>query len=480
MWDDLSANRDALSLAIKGVLSAAGISTTQVAASLPRRMVTLKYARLPHAEPAQIAAMVPYEAQQYIPFPLDEVVLDHQIVSDPMDEQTVAMIVAVRLPLVEDLMWAFDKAGLEVTRLSVSALALGEHGRVGTVPTAYLDVESGEMDMAVVSAGKLLFSRAASTGGAGGSDGGQRLAMEVARSLSAYQNEYRAQPVSKLVLAGAIEDLKQLEQFLSGLLDVPVERISNATFPASDPDSLLYATAVGVAIEGCGMGANKIDLVPPSRRAKKAAARQKAQVTSVAAVLLLLLFAGGYAFTKNLQTAAQDRAAAVKENSRLDTAKKSLDKSHAEHDQAVRTYNLLISGLGRQKPFVEVLKNLSDAIPSTTGVTLTQFSFERGNVLSIHGSSKTEAAATDLAVAMQGSNAFHDIRLNYVGDTQAETGPASPSGGIAAAAKKATLTSFLITCKVNGADQKLKSDVPSKTNSSSSSSTKSSTERNIQ
>jgi len=463
MWDDVSKHKDALVTAIKSAMSAAGLSGSPVHVSFPRRMATLKYARLPHADAAQISMMIQFEAQQYIPFPLDEVVLGHQIVSDPMDEQTVVMIVAAKLQMVEDLMSAFDKAGLEVASLTVSALALSEHGKDNTVPTAYLDIDSGEMDLTVVSAGRLLFSRAASTGVTIVKDGGaQRLALEVARSLSAYQNEYRVQPVSKLVLSGTPGDFSEIEKSFSELLDIPVERLSSSAFPAPDPDSLQYAVAVGGAIEGAGFGSNKVDLVPPSRRERKAAAKQKAQVSIAAVLAILLLGSLGYFFYNNLQKTSKEHALALKENGKLETAKRALDKSHASHDQAIRTYNLLVSGLGRSKPMIEIVKNLSDSIPKTSGVNLTSFTFERGNIMNIHGSAKTESAVTDLVLGMQAATVFKEVKLNYVGDAQADNGGPAAAGATPAASKKASVSTFLITCKVPGADEKLKSDLPVK------------------
>jgi type IV pilus assembly protein PilM len=185
-WDNTVSARASIAQAIKSAMSAAGVSATQVVATLPRRLVTLKYARLPHAEPEQIHGMVQFEAQQYIPFQLEDVVLDHQIVSEPTDELTTVMIVAAKRDLVEGLLMAFDSAGLEVTRLSVSSLGLAEHARGAVAPIALLDVEPGEMDMAIVADGRLLFSRSASlTSAMDNVVDSKVLAGEVARSFAA-------------------------------------------------------------------------------------------------------------------------------------------------------------------------------------------------------------------------------------------------------------------------------------------------------
>jgi Tfp pilus assembly PilM family ATPase/Tfp pilus assembly protein PilN len=463
VWEDLAGQRDALALALRAALSAAGIAATEVAAALPRRLVTLKYARLPHGDAEQIAGMVLFEAQQYIPFPLDEVVLDHQIVSDETDEMTTVMIVAARRPLVEDLLAAFDKAGLEVVRLSVSALALAEHGQGSAVPMALLDVEAGEMDLAVVSAGRLLFSRAASLGGAALNDGGgQRLAGEVARSLTAYQNEYHTLPVSKLLIAGAPNDLPILESSLGALLDVPIGRLNGKLLPSSDPDALAYATAAGLALESAGTGVSRINLIPASRTEKKVAAQKRVHGLMGLAAAVAALAVGGYFLQQSLEAGAKQHAEAVKQNDRLNLAKTVLQRTKGEHDTVAKTYNIVSFGMGRQKPMVDVVKAVSDAVPKNSGIHLTQLAFERGTNLALHGSARDESAATDLVLALQTSGAFRDVRLNYLGDSQAETIGMQTANSAAAKNKAPSSMSFLVTCRVIGAEPRPKVDTSRK------------------
>ena len=49
VWNDLAAHRNAVATAIREALAQAGISARNVVASMPRRLVTLRFAKLPYA-----------------------------------------------------------------------------------------------------------------------------------------------------------------------------------------------------------------------------------------------------------------------------------------------------------------------------------------------------------------------------------------------------------------------------------------------
>src|SRR5262249_47921608 len=124
VWHDIAANRDTFAAAIQAALNSAGIAAKSVVACMPRRLVTLRFPRLPHAPPEQMRGMVMFEAQQYILFSLDEVILDYHVVSEPFggmasdDEMETVLLAAVRRSTIAALMSVFDRAGLELQQLS--------------------------------------------------------------------------------------------------------------------------------------------------------------------------------------------------------------------------------------------------------------------------------------------------------------------------------------------------------------------------
>ena len=72
-------DRATISVAIQSALSQAGINVPRVVAALPRRQVTIKLTNLPKAEREAMRRMLAFEAQQHVPLPLDQVVLDFQV-----------------------------------------------------------------------------------------------------------------------------------------------------------------------------------------------------------------------------------------------------------------------------------------------------------------------------------------------------------------------------------------------------------------
>jgi len=443
-WDDLAAHKDQMAQAIKAALSSAGIVTTTAVAGLPRRLVTVKYARLPHAEPEMIRGMVQFEAQQYIPFPLEDVVLDYQIVSDDTDEMTTAMIVAARRSLVENLLLAFDAAGIEVTRLSVSSIGLAEHARSSLSSVALLEIEPDDLDIAVVSDGKLLFSRSAPLPRSpSGQDDIQMLAGEVARSLAAYQNEHRAQAVSTLYVDGPPQTLDDLQASLGRLFEIPVERIYGGLVPASNGLNHQYATATGLGIAN-NNGA--INLIPQARIERKAAARRRIQTAVGVVLAAAALVTAGLFISQSLADQAKDHALALRWNTKLKAAVAAASQVKTKHDTVVKAYQTVIAGLGRDTSTVEILRAISSSIPKAGGIYLTQLSFDRAGTVSVRGNAKTETAATDLVLGLQSSGAFADVRLPYMGDAQAEA--ISTTSGVAQKAKPGENMSFIITCRL--------------------------------
>lgn len=451
-WDDLGASRDALAAAIRAAMAAAGIQSREVIACLPRRLVTLKYARLPHGSADEIAGMVRFEAQQYVPFPIDEVVLDHRIVSDESDELTTVLIVAARKPLVDPFLAAFDRADLEVKRLSVSSLALAEHLRAGAVPAAILSVEPGEMDMAVVATGRVLFSRSALLPATDAGLDLQALAAEVARSLAAYQNEYRALPVSQLLVVGTSKLVPEVEQTLQRQIETPAKRLTNELLPAPDPEAIEYATAAGLALQLDPSAIAAVNLVPPEREQRKVVARRRTQSMLAAVVAFVLL---GFACTllaRSMQAQQKERLAAQRANEKLKAVEARLKTTKSEYDRVAANHRAVTLGLWRSKPAVDVVKAVSDSIPARSGTYLTQLQYERtGNVI-LHGSAKSEIAATDFVLALQRTGAFADVRLGYIGDAQSEGNGAQLSAvGLGASRLKVPdRMNYIINCRMAG------------------------------
>ena len=449
--DSLPAQRASLSQAIRSALSQAGITSKQAAAAIPRRMVTVKTARLPHAPPEAIAGMVQFEAQQYIPFQIEDVVLDHQVLADDSDDMTAVMIVAARRAVIDEILAACDSAGIEITTLTVSSFGLAEHARASIQPQGIIEIEARELDMAVVGDGKLLFSRSAAlpppetAGGLSRSFSG-----ELARSIAAYDNENRGHPVTSLLFGGPEAGAALQDESLRTLIDIPLDRLNGRLLPTADPEAISYATAVGVALAAESSAVCRINLIPSSRTERKEAAKRRIQSVIAVAVLALVLFFAFEALTASMENQAKARQEARRQNDRLDKAKKAHDRTKKEHDEVAGTFETVSKGLARDLPAIAAIKAVSDSVPRGSGVYLTQLNFERNGAVAIHGSAKSETAVTELVTALQDSKLFTSVRLGYMGETQsselspAAASTANPQDAGAAERVVTSSTSFII------------------------------------
>lgn len=439
LWNDLGANRDALSAAITQALAQASIAATSVVACLPRRMVTLRFVRLPHAPPEAMRGMVELAAQEYVLFPIEDVILDYHVqfsggnmgTMDGDDMDTV-LLAAARRSLILDVMGAFDKAGLEVLQLSASALALAEVGRDSIEPTALIDAEPGELDVAIVADRQLLFTRASALDVAGSRPEviERRYVEEVVRSFTAYQNEFRSRPIAHVLLGGesaAGVSGESLDRALVDMLGMEVELLVPTGLPPGDADGRAWATAIGMALQSRIGSIAPINLVPNERAARKiqqARGRQQRLMGLVgAAGAALVLYFGAQAYSAAQKTAVL----ALQENKDLDANKKKLAVTKQEHDKVKAVVDDVNAGLDRKHPGVDVLYALNSSMPATTDIWLTQMQFERGGVLTIHGETKRAVLATQFVVALQKSGAFRDVRLGYLGDSQDTLASSAPA-----------------------------------------------------
>ncbi|HZT42068.1 MAG TPA: pilus assembly protein PilM [Chthonomonadaceae bacterium] len=425
VWSDRSVDSAALAEAVRAALAAAGIAGKSVVACLPRRLVTLRFARLPHAAPEQMRGMVAFEAQQYILFPLEEVILDYYAIpADNLftarEEMETVLLAAARRSLLQDVAAAFERAGLELERLSVSALALAEHLQESREAVGVMDLEPGEMEVSIAAGGRLLFTRASALD-ANDAASERQFAAEVSRSFAAYQSEFRQQPLTRLYLSGALLEETpgdDLERGLSEMLGIPVGRLQSSLLPPGDPDAGAYAVAIGTAMEAGPDSMTPINLLPDERAMRRAQQARRQRMIALTAAACVLLIAAVVWARGVLQARAVLQQQTLTANKLLDQSTKEFTARQAEHDRMQTLETDLQTGLDRDHPMVDVLAALNAVLPHSADIWLTEMTFGRGDLITLHGNTKSPTAATDLVLKLQQSPAFTDVKLGYMGDTQ--------------------------------------------------------------
>jgi type IV pilus assembly protein PilM len=129
-----------VSEAITGCLAAAGVSGREVVTAVGGRDVIIKKIQIERVKEAQARELMRWEAEQHVPFDMESVELDFQILDPEGDgmEMNVLLVVAKR-ELVEAKLLVLSDAGLTPTVVDVDAFALHNAFEVN-YPTAMTGV----------------------------------------------------------------------------------------------------------------------------------------------------------------------------------------------------------------------------------------------------------------------------------------------------------------------------------------------------
>ncbi len=117
--------------AIQEVIKAGGFRTRRVVTAVSGRSVIVRYVNMPQMSPEQLRSAVRYEADKYIPFEVDEVVLDCQILEPEAERgegeqpEMKVLLVAVKQSLIDEHVALLRESGLTPTVIDVDAFALG-------------------------------------------------------------------------------------------------------------------------------------------------------------------------------------------------------------------------------------------------------------------------------------------------------------------------------------------------------------------
>lgn len=117
--------------AVKDVFRQGEFSTRRVVTSVSGRSVIVRYVTMLQMGPQDLQAAIRYEADKYIPFEVEEVVLDCQILAGDVGEtdggqpEMRVLLVAVKRTLIEEHHALLRDCGLQPTIIDVDAFALG-------------------------------------------------------------------------------------------------------------------------------------------------------------------------------------------------------------------------------------------------------------------------------------------------------------------------------------------------------------------
>jgi len=171
---------EAVSGAIRELWKRTGIRVKDVSVGVSNQKVVVRLIDLPFMERDELAGAIQYQAQDYIPIPVEEAILDFQIIGDymtPGDEHMMeVLLVAAQRDMIQSVVDAVTGAGLKLAQVDVTAFALvrsllgSQTGWLADEADAgealgVVHISSGLTNIAVVERGIPRFTRVSSLAG---------------------------------------------------------------------------------------------------------------------------------------------------------------------------------------------------------------------------------------------------------------------------------------------------------------------------
>jgi Tfp pilus assembly PilM family ATPase len=237
---------------------------------LPRRVrlgvsnqqIVVRHLELPRIEdPKELAAAVRFQASEAIAMPLDEVVLDHQVIGESITPEGTArlriVVVAARESMISRVVDAVRGAGLRPEGIDLNTFALVRTLSLpsDTAESSRVYVHLGGVTNLAIALGTIcLFTRPLSTQWDAEDESiAAALAEEIRLSVDFYMAQPDARWVGEVVLSGPGARRPGLADELGGMIDVPVTvaeplgRLGENEVPAGE-DPYRHTIATGLAL----------------------------------------------------------------------------------------------------------------------------------------------------------------------------------------------------------------------------------------
>lgn len=145
---------------LKKIITQIGVSTKDVNLALPEALVFTRVIKFPLLSEEEVSAAVKWEAEQYIPIPVAEAVVQYSILErNEATSQTSVLLVAAPKAVVEKYVKVIRYAGLTPVSAETELTALTRALSPDKGVSMLLDLGSSATDMSIIKDGRLVFTR---------------------------------------------------------------------------------------------------------------------------------------------------------------------------------------------------------------------------------------------------------------------------------------------------------------------------------
>jgi len=406
-----------VALSLRRFLQEYNPGKSPIIVSVPSQNAFSRFVTLPPVESKRIPEIVQFEATQQIPFDLEEVQWDWQMMSSPDTKDNEVGIFAIKNEIVMAIVEQFSREDISISFVQMSSMALynyvlydrPELFKDGKKCVVVLNIGASGTDLIICSRTSV-WQRSITIGGNNFTEAISEtfkinfakaeklkrkapmskyarqifqsmkpvfteLASEIQRSIGFYSSSHSDSKVSRVIAFGGGTRMRGLLKYLQQTLQVPVERpdafkqlsVGEEASAAKFHENVFdFGVVYGLGLQGLGLGRIESNLIP--RRVERSQAwKKKSKYFLVAASLLLAVSVFSLIRTglDRVSYAGKDNAGLRMRATRvINTAKQAQDKLETERQRSSGSEEII----ERQMKVYEnrdVIPALADMVIST-------------------------------------------------------------------------------------------------------------------
>lgn len=376
--------RAQIAVVVREMMSELHIKHGAVNYALPAQSVFARFVKLPGLEQEKLEKIIAFEAQQNVPFPIDDVVWDYQLVGGGLEEQVQVVLVAIKIDLLEDINTGVEEAGLHTSTIDVAPMALYNAFRYSypNVNECSLLVDIGARTTNVLFIEpRKIFSRSLPIGGSAitaaiakefgesveaaetrkkrdgfvGLGGAYaepsdhdlarvsklarstmtRLHAELMRSITHYRAQQQGNRPDRIFLCGGAVGMPYMREFFQEKFQVPIEFFNplrnvavseTASASGVSNSAHLLGELVGLALRSVTVCPMELSLLPASVVRRQELERRRPFFIAAAACVVFAILGWSIYYTRAAQVTQETAALIQQKNTSMRGAETQLDK----------------------------------------------------------------------------------------------------------------------------------------------------------
>jgi type IV pilus assembly protein PilM len=413
--------RTQIAVAVREMMSELHIKHGAVNYALPAQSVFARFVKLPTLEQEKLERIIAFEAQQNVPFPIDDVVWDYQLVGGGLDEQTQVILVAIKVDLLDDINAGVEETGLQTSTIDVAPMALYNAFRYGYPDvndcSLLVDIGARTTNVLFIEPGRI-FSRSLPIGGSAitaaiarefgesfeaaetrkkrdgfvGLGGAYaepsdhdisrvsklarstmtRLHAELMRSISHYRGQQRGSPPDRIFLCGGAVGMPYMREFFHEKFQLPTEFFNplrnvavSESASASDVahSAHILGELVGLALRSVTVCPMELGLLPASVVRRQELERRRPFFIATAACIVLAVLGWSAYYTRAAQVTREAAEVIQQKNASMRGAETQLAKLKKQITSLDSVATPLVTAINDRDFWPQILEDLNVRLP---------------------------------------------------------------------------------------------------------------------